>query len=248
MKGFLVLLIYGFKKRLKDSFVIIYNVVYPIIIIGLLSYLTSNYFKGDRSFTSKHYYFIVLMPFFIFSNIITTAYAAKDENLSKTSYRFLIAPIDSFSIVLSKIISCSIVLWILNALLLVSGMFLLGINFENSIPKVLLIFFTENLMASAIGIYFGIRIKEFSILQGILSIPIAIFAVLGGCFFPVGSFGNIFEKVSYISPLMWINKGIISAIYDRNETILTNCILVTLLIGIIFSVAAVFSFKKEVFL
>ncbi|KHD35978.1 membrane protein [Clostridium acetobutylicum] len=227
---------------------IIYNIVYPMILILLYEYLAVNYFKGDKSITSSYYYVIVLIPFFIFTNIITMAYVAKDESLSKTAYGFLSAPIDNSAIVLSKIISCTVISWGCSLILLIISKVLLNVNFEGSTLKILILFFTENFMAASIGIFLGIAMKNFKTIKGILNIPISIFGVLGGCFFPVGSLGRTFEKVSYISPFTWINRGIISEVYDKSQTILVGTILVTLVFGIIFSIVASILFNKEVFL
>lgn len=248
MRGFLTLLSFGFQRRIKDFFIICYNIVYPLILILLLGYISTNYFKGDNSVTSYYYYTFVLIPFFIFTSIITMAYVAKDESLYKTSYRFIIAPIGSKAIVLSKIISCTIVVWGCTGALMIITRFLLGVKVGANLTLILMLFFTETLMASAVGIYLGIAFKNFNTLKGILNIPINIFALLGGVFFPVGSLGNTFEKVSYISPLTWINRGIIAAVYDNNVLILIYAIAITLILGVLFSILAVTSFKKEAFL
>lgn len=248
MNGFLNLMSYGLNRRKKDFFIIVYNVAAPIIQILLLAYLATNFFKGDSSINSIDYYTIVLLPFYILTSIITVAYVAKDENFHKTSYRFIIAPIDHSSIVLSKILSCSIVVLVCNLLDLLILRILLGVNFQAGTLPIILMFFTEGFMASAMGIYLGICIKNFSTIKGILNIPISILGLLGGVFFPVGSLGDTFEKLSYISPFTWINKGIISGVYDSNYNILIYSIIVSLILGTIFSVLSVVSFKKEAFL
>lgn len=248
MKGFLTLLCYGLNRRSKDFFIIIYNIVFPLILILLLGYISTNFFKGDSSVTSNHYYTLVLLPYFIFCSIITMVYVAKDEKLYKTSYRFIIAPISNSALVLSKIVSCTIMVWICNLIVIVATRVLLGVNLGNSLPSLLLLFLTEAFMASAIGIFMGLSFKKFDTVQGILNIPINIFAILGGVFFPVGSLGDTFEKVSYISPLTWINKGVIAAVYDKSNTILLYSISLTLVLGLLFAVLSVTSFKKEAFL
>jgi len=248
MNGFIKLMAYGLQRRMKDFFIIIYSIVFPLLEILLLGYLATNFFKGDSSITSNHYYTLVLIPFYLLTSIITVAYVAKDESLRKTAYRFIIAPIDNGAIVLSKVLSCTIVIWLCGAVNLLIVRVLLGVNFGSSTPIILLMFFTETFMASAIGIYLGICIKNFGTIQGILNIPLNIFGLLGGTFFPAGSLGDTFEKISYISPFTWINKGLIAAVYDNDITILIYSIVVTLVIAIVFSVLSVISFKKEAFL
>lgn len=248
MNGFIKLMVYGLQRRTKDFFIIIYSVVFPLLLIVLLGYLSTNFFKGDSAITSNHYYTLVLLSFYLLTSIVTVAYVAKDESLRKTAYRFIIAPIDNGAIVLSKVLSCTIVIWLCSAVNLLVIRLLLGVNFGSSTPIILLMFFTETLMASAIGIYLGICIKNFGTIKGILNIPLSIFGLLGGSFFPVGSLGDNFEKVTYISPFTWINKGLIAEVYDNNYEILIYSIVVTLVIAIVFSILSVISFKKEAFL
>lgn len=248
MRGFKALLTFGICRRIKDFFIIAYNIIYPLVLILLLGYISTNFFKGDDSITSNHYYTIVLIPYFVFSSIITMAYIAKDESLYKTAYRFIIAPIDKGAIVLAKIISCTLVIFLCTMVVMLVTRILLGVSFGSSLPLILVLFFVEALMVSAAGVYIGSSFKNFKVVQGILNIPIIIFALLGGVFFPVGALGETFEKVSYISPLTWINRGIISSVYDNNQSILLISIVITLILGILFSILSVVSFNKEGFL
>lgn len=248
MNGFANLMIYGLKRRMKDFFVIVYSVVSPLIMIFLLGYLATNFFKGDSAITSNHYYTLLIIPFYLLTSIITVAYVAKDESLRKTSYRFIIAPIDNSAIVVSKILSCTIVIWFCGIINLLVARILLGVYFGNNTAIIALLLFTETLMASAIGIYLGICVKNFSTIKGVTNIPLSIFGLLGGSFFPVGALGDKFEKVANISPLTWINRGLITAVYDNDYKIITYSIILTLLVAIIFSILSIISFKKEAFL
>lgn len=248
MEGFSALMAYGVRRRCKDFFILSYSIIYPLFLIFLLGYVTSNFFKGDTSVTSYEYYTLVLVPFFIFQNLVIMVYVAKDEQLYKTSYRFVAAPIGGKAIVLSKIFSCTGVMWICSLLVLGITKVILGVHLGGNYIGILILFLTEIFMVAAMGIYMGIAFKNFDTIKGILNVPINVFALLGGVFFPVGAFGATFEKLSYISPLTWINRGIIASIYDNNFTLLGSVIVVTLILGIVFSILAVTSFKKEAFI
>ena len=248
MNGFHTLLNFGFKRRIKDQFIIMYNLAFPLILILLLGYLATNFFKGDSNVTSNDYYSFVMLPFFVFSSIITMVYVAKDESLYKTSYRFLIAPISGFQIIMSKIISCTVTIWVSTLIVMIIIKILLGVSFSYGLSFVLILFFTEAFMASAIGIFIGYSFKNFETIKGIISIPINLFGIIGGTFFPIGSLGKTFMKVSYISPLTWVNKGIIALIYDKDSKLAIYSIIITLILGMVFSVVSVLAFKKEAFL
>ena len=53
MNGFIKLMVYGLQRRMKDFFIIIYSVIFPVVEILLLGYLATNFFKGDSSITSN---------------------------------------------------------------------------------------------------------------------------------------------------------------------------------------------------
>ncbi len=248
MDGFVNLMAYGLKRRIKDFFIIVYSVVFPLLLIVLLGYLTTNFFKGDNRVTSNDYYTLVMLPFYLLTSTITVAYVAKDESLRKTAYRFIIAPIDKGAIVLSKILSCTIVIWLCAIFNLTVTRFLLGVKLGQSTFIILLMFLAETFASAAFGIFLGICINSFSAIKGILNIPLNIFALLGGVFFPVGSLGVTFDRMSYVSPCKWINRGLMAAVYDNNFNILIYTIVVCTAIGILFSVLSVISFKKEAFL
>lgn len=241
MQGIFVLLAFNIKRRIKDAFVIGYNIVYPIIMILVLGYLSQNYFKGDADFNSYKYYSIVVIPFCILCGLLNTAFIAREEKTFKTAYRFLTAPIGRKAIVLGKIISSTIVLWGCTLVALLIVRITLGINlfrFEN-----ILLYFFENFMISSMGVFFGIAFKKFNLLKGILNLPLTIFALLGGVFFPVGFMG----KITNISPLTWFNRALIDNLFG-DSTIIIRSLFILSFISVTFIILSVKNFSKEVLL
>ncbi|HBG8704241.1 TPA: ABC transporter permease, partial [Clostridioides difficile] len=117
MRCFLPLFKLGIKRRSKDFFILFYNIVFPVIIIMLLGYLTSKSYGEE--FTSYNYYTIVTIPFCVLMGIISVSYAGQDEKISNTSYRYMISPISIVDLVISKLFSCTAVLSICNLVTLV---------------------------------------------------------------------------------------------------------------------------------
>ena len=83
MNTFFPLLKLGIRRRSRDFFIIFYTVVFPIVIIALLGYLTSTSYGTE--FTSYEYYSIVIIPFCLLMGVTSVVYAAADEKRMKTA-------------------------------------------------------------------------------------------------------------------------------------------------------------------
>lgn len=241
MQSFLSLLIFYTKRRMKDFFVIGYNIIYPVLMILILGYLSQNYFKGDSDFTSYKYYSIVVIPFCILCGLLNTAFIAREEKTYKTAYRFLTAPIGKKAIVIGKIISSTIILCICTLVTLLILKITMDINLFNI--KNILLYFSEVFMIASMGVYLGIAFKKFNTLKAILNLPLTIFALLGGVFVPVGFMGGIID----ISPLTWFNKAILDNLFGDSTNIMW-CLLIVSVISIMFMLLSVKNFSKEVLL
>lgn len=246
MRQFGTLFCLGLKRRSKDFFILFYNIVFPIVIILLMGYLTSTSY--GTTFTSYHYYSIVIIPFSALMGITTVSYAAQEEKRLHTAYRYIIAPINKTAIIFSKLVSSAIVLSICNGVTLIITMFLFGFHFRSYLPIVILLLTCETISVTGIGLYLGLACKNIDALRNFMNIPIVIFGFLGGAFFPVFASNTALAFLIKLSPLTWINRGIISCIYDNQIwTIgITSCML--LLLGLIMTVLTIVFFKKEAFL
>ena len=248
MDGFITLFNFGMKKRIKDSFIIGYGVMMPLLMIIILGYMASNYYTGENGITSYYYYALVTIPLCTFLNTITLIYVAREESNYKCGERFMIAPISKISIVLSKIIPSTISISIFNIILMGICKLLFKVDFRGKFLEVILLLTILSFMSCAIGIFIGLCTKDFMTIKDFISTPILIMGVLGGSFFPIGSLGKVMEAVSYISPLTWINKGIFIMLNDNSMRIYIIALILTLSIGILFTIGAIKKFKKEAFL
>ena len=248
MNEFKVLFKLNMKKRIKDSFLIGYGVTFPLILIIILGYMATNYYSKDGIVTSYYYYSMVTIPFCTFLSSITLIYVAKEESLHKCGERFIIAPISKASIVLSKILPATISIAVYNLILLLICNFIFKVDFRGRFLEVYILIISLGFMSSALGTLIGLCSKGFISIKNIVSTPILIMAVLGGSFFPIGSLGTVFETISYISPLTWINKGIFMMMNDNTLTVYITSLFITIILGLFFTISSIKSFKKEAFI
>jgi ABC-type multidrug transport system, permease component len=234
------------KRRSRDSFLIGYNIIFPIIMILLLGYLSSKNYGGG--FSGYQYYSIVIPPFCIAIAMITVAYAGKDDAYRKTAVRYLYAPVTSINIVMAKLLSCTVVISCCNFLVLIVSWLLFRLPVFRELLPVFLLLTSETFAICAVGLFIGLGMKNFIFIKNIINLPICAAAIMAGAFFPVGSLNTKWELIIKLSPLTWINRGLFLCIYDNNLALLWNTAGVSLLVGMIFTVLAVILFKKEEFI
>jgi len=232
------------KRRSKDFFVLFYNMIFPIIVIVLLGYLTSKSYSKD--FTSYHYYTVVMIPFCSLMGVTTVSYAAQEEKTFKTVYRYMAAPISKGELVVAKFLSCVIVFALCSIVTLGISKLLFNMEFNGRFLWIVLLLICESAAVTGIGLFLGLACKSLDTLRNFLNLPIVIFGFLGGVFFPVNFFQPVLSGMIKLSPLTWVNRGIVSCLFDNNVHILWIVSAVFLLTGCIAAGLTVKFFKKEV--
>lgn len=246
MEHFFSLLNIGIRRRSKDFFILFYNIVFPTVIIMLLGYLTSKSY--GTSFTSYHYYTIVMIPFCELMGVTSIAYAAQEERIHHTAYRYMAAPITKTELVLSKFFSCGIMLLICDIVVLAIAKLMFHMPFNGKITFIILLFISETVIVTGTGLFLGLACKNFNVIKNFLNLPIMIFGFLGGAFFPIGSTNSFISFIIGLSPLTWVNRGIVACIYENNTDILIITSIMFMLAGSIITMIAVKFFKREAFI
>lgn len=212
MSVFLTLFKSSLGRRIRDGFAIGYNLVFPLLLIILLGFLTKdNYTEIINSF---QYYTLVTIPFCTLFCIITSAYGGKEDAAFGTAVRLIQAPINRWHIIISKLLADTVVFSFCNALVLTVCYFIFSLPLSGRFTAVILLFTAETFLACGFGLLLGLGIKNFIVVKNLINLPICIFAVLGGSFFPIGSLKPFWETILYLSPLTWVNRSIFRYLYD----------------------------------
>ena len=248
MSVFLTLFKSSLGRRIRDGFAIGYNVVFPLVLIILLGFLTKNNYT--EIINSFQYYTLVTIPFCTLFGIITSAYGGKEDAAFGTAVRLIQAPINRWHIILSKLLADTVVFSLCNALVLTVCYFIFRLPLSGRFTAVILLYTAETFLACGFGLLLGLGIKNFIVVKNLINLPICIFAVLGGSFFPIGSLKPFWQTLLYLSPLTWMNRSIFRYLYDgevyRNQ--LYRLSFVFFAAGFVICLVAVIHFKKEEFL
>ncbi len=234
------------KRRSKDGFILGYNIIFPIIMVLLLGYLTSGNY--GEIVTSYQYYSVVILPFCVAMAMVTAAYAGKEDAYKRTAVRFLYAPVSNGYIVLSKLVSCFLLIGISNLIVLSFSILVFHLPVSFEIIPIFFLLMVETFAVCAIGMMIGFGMKNFILVKNIMNIPVCIAAILAGAFFPIGTLDPKLDLLLKLSPLTWVNRSIFLAIYDDSCTVLWITTSVFLIIGIGVTALAVRLFKKEEFI
>lgn len=231
------------KRRVMDGFALGYNIIFPVIMILLTGFLCKGLYKGE--ITGFQYYSVVMIPFCTLMGIVTAAYAGKDDAYAKVAQRVLVSPITKEAIVLSKVISCTLVFAGCSILVYVFTFIFAPIPDGKTMAAVLTLFVSISFFISAVGTLIGLGMKNFLAIKNVMTIPICIAAILGGTFFPIGSFQKDIQMLINLSPLTWINRSMFLALYDHNQSLLWKISVILIMTGVISTFLAVASFQKE---
>lgn len=241
MREFIALLKLNLRHRLTDGFAVGYNIIFPAIMIGLLGVLTRNLNHG--SISSYAYYTVVTIPFCIVMAVITAAYAAKDDAYASTAERVLLTPVSIPSLVLVKIVSCTLVFFLCSIVTYTIFAVILGLGLRHA-GAIAVLYLSLSFAVSAVGSFIGFGMKNFMTIKNIINLPICLFAIAGGVFFPLGTFHRVGKIVLNMSPFTWINRSLFLMLYDEriNSAVITG--IVTIMTGLVFTVLAIATFKK----
>lgn len=243
MNNFKSILLMNLKRRTFDGFAFGYNLIFPLLMIGLLGLLTKRLFGGGIS--SYAYYTVVTVPYTIAMGVVTAAYAGKDDAYTNTAIRILCAPVSIAAIVIAKIIACTIVFFSCSTLVFFVMGKVSGIPLRGHISLLLLLLFATSFITSSVGTLIGLGMKNFMKLKNCLTLPISIFAMLAGCFFPMSIYGEGMERLILFSPFTWMNKGVFQLLYGSKQVLVWELVAIFCVIGILGGLLSCKKFRKE---
>lgn len=230
---------------LKNPILVIYNTIYPLILIGVFGFIAKGSYKGE-GVTSYDYYGVTMIIFTVLYIALTAANTFMEKKVKKGNARLIYSPTSKTIIFLSKILSTFIFAAVLFTIILLIEKNILGINLggENFIYVVSMLISFTFLMCS-FGALMCCIFKNEEATNKFLSPVSMLFALLGGLFFPVDSLGKTVEKLSYISPVKWISEGIFKIIYDKDFSMFVPTIAICIGISLIFIILCQITFKPE---
>ena len=161
------------------------------------------------------------MIFGIFNAATFSANSFLEERIKKPNMRLIHSPIRPFNIYFSKVLASFVFCSVAYIAVAVFLVFTVGINYGGADAwAALLIMLLGNFFFSALGVTVCCILRSEGITNNILSLLFALFAILGGLFFPVEGLGKAVAAASWVSPGKWILTACLRIIYDKDFSML----------------------------
>jgi len=217
------------QNLLTNPMWIFYAVGFPLALVLLLGFLASGSF--GNAVTSYDYYGVALMVFAIFNASTFSANSFMEERIKSPNMRIVYSPARPWFIHFSKVIATTVFCTAANILVAAILHFTVGVNYGGLNGLYLAaIMLLSVLFFSALGVLVCCILRDESSANNVLSLLLALFAVLGGVFFPVDGFGKAISAASWISPAKWILVTCLRIIYDSDFSMfLPACVVLALL-------------------
>ncbi|AUN03119.1 ABC transporter permease [Clostridium botulinum] len=230
---------------LKNPILVLYNTIYPLMLIGLFGFIANGNYGGE-GITSYDYYGVTMIIFTVLFIALTASNTFMEKKVKKGKVRLIYSPTSKTVIFLYKILSTFIFATVLFTMILVIEKDILGINLGGkNFIYVLSLLIAFNLLMCSFGAVMCCIFKSEEATNKFLSPVSMLLALLGELFFPVDSLGKTVQKLSYISPVKWINECIFKIIYDKDFSMFVPTIVICIGSSLIFMILCQITFKPE---
>lgn len=226
---------------------VVYALAFPFLMVLTLGFLTSGSY--GEVITSYDYYGLTMMIYLITNAATYSANSFMEERIIKPNLRIVHSPVRSWLILFSKVaatfVFCSVTYIVAGVILHLVA----GVNYGGDKTwALLLIMLLANFLFSALGVMVCTAFKQESNANQLISLLAALFAALGGLFFPVEGLGQAFVTLSWASPVKWIFVACLRIIYDGDLSVLLPTCAVLTLLSVITLLISIRLFKGEDYL
>lgn len=144
---------------------------------------------------------------FAIMGLVTSAQILVQERKSRTLQRMMTTSLHAWQIVAGHTLAMFALVFLQEALLVVFGQLVLGVNYANQPLGILIVSIAFGLWIAAMGLLIGTVVKNDS--QVILCSLMAmfIFSALGGTWFPLESSSGTFAAIGKLLPSAWAMTG-----------------------------------------
>lgn len=242
----------NFFKIVKQDFInilhnpalVISNTALPLILIGVLGFVTNGTFGSD--ITSYDYYSVNMLILTAALVAITASNAFMEEKVIRGNVRIHYAPVSKEEIYCSKAVSTYLFTAVCYGFLVPFCQYALGLNMGgNRFLGFVLLLNIFSFFGSCFGVMFCSLFKSEEQTNSIMQIPIFLSIFLGGILFHINRFGTAVNLLSYLSPVKWIADCSDQIIYDADFHLLLPVILGLILLSLLCLAICHLLFKPE---
>jgi len=221
-----------------------YCIGFPLLLVLILGFLASSSF--GETVSAYDYYGITMMLFIVLNTATISANSFMEERIKRGNMRIIYSPVNPFFIPFSKIVASFVFATACHTAVGLALHFCVGVNYGGADFAYiwLLMLFTE-FFASGLGVTVCCALRSENVTNQILSLVIALLAVLGGLFFRLDGLSPAVERISGISPAKWVSSAAFRVIYDHDFALFVPACVVLLCMSLIMVVLSTKLFRTE---
>jgi ABC-2 type transport system permease protein len=149
----------------------------------------------------------ILVQFAIFG-LVTSGQLLVQERKSRTLQRMMTTSLRPWQIVTGHTLAMFAVVFVQEALLVVFGQFVLGVNYGGAPFGILLVSIALGLWIAAMGLLIGVLAKDDSQVVLFSLLAMFLFSAMGGTWFPLETTSGAFAVIGKAMPSAWAMNGL----------------------------------------
>ncbi|THF73954.1 ABC transporter permease [Cohnella fermenti] len=212
---------------------------------GSGTYVRETSLTADRAPNSMDYYAMAMSTMIAFYACMSATQLFRSEKLRHTALRLTAAPLSKGELFAGKIIGSTVINFVFVIAVVAFSRFVLGAEWGSHYGSVLLLLFTEVLLAVSVGVGASYLFKSDGGSSVVMMVT-QIFSFIGGAYFPLSGMTGWWVWVAKLSPLYWINNALARIIYSDDVQAMWPTLLLNVILSVLFlSLCAAFMRKKE---
>lgn len=202
--------------------------------------------KGNKP-SSMDYYAITMMTLIIMYCSMSGISAIADEKRDKTLTRIFCAPIRNAQILVPKVTGVVIATSLQILFVFIIDKLVLKANFGSNLLPVFAVLLAQIIMMVSVGVGAAYLFKNSTSGIAVIQSAIPLFVFLGGGYVNLELVGvtGFLEKLTYISPVKWINKTILQIVFANDYSTMGTTILICMTVSVLFLGLSAILSKKE---
>ena len=193
-------------------------------------------------------YTVYILPGLIMMNVITNAYnntasSMLQMKLLQQIQDMLITPLSNVELALAFIIGGAVRGFVNGILVLLLGIFIVGMPVENP-PAVILIIFMVSWAFSSIGLVIGIMAQTWDNIATMVNFFITPLIFLGGVFYSINMLPGFWRTISLLNPIYYVINGLRQSVLGVGDTPFLTSLTASIFMTLLFSSIGIFLFHK----
>ena len=178
------------------------------------SFIQESGLDPERKPNSMDYYGLVMTTMIVLYGSLSASMLIRGETVRKTALRLSAAPVRKSEIFTGKVIGGTFTNTFCFLIVVLFSKYVFHTNWGDHLGIVLLVLFSEVIMAVSLGLGFSFLFSE-KAATAVLMIFIQLASFFGGAYFPLQEVeSGVMAQLISLSPLYWINNSLTELIYN----------------------------------